>query len=225
MLQWHSRTAVRFLGYGILILLLFQALVMIAGTGDDALALFVRPKPTDVFGTSEFSAVELLQTALLLASILVTGWYAASLPLTRPLTTVAALFLLLMLVREQDYFIDQWLPWGTWRLPAALVAVCLGYVAWRNRPELRRQGHALATSAAFGLLFAGLLVLLGFSRVFGQTDLWTALLADDYQRIAKLAAEEMTELLGYCLVLAGCIELRYSPLRREARQRGEGQGR
>jgi hypothetical protein len=55
-----------------------------------------------------------------------------------------------------------------------------------------------------------LLVLMGFSRVFGQTVLRTALLADDYQRIAKLAAEELTELLGYCLLLAGCIEFRYA---------------
>ena len=102
MLQWHSRMAIRFISYGILILLLFQALVMIAGRGDDALALFVRPKPTDVFGTSEFSAVELLQTALLLICILITGWYARSLPPTRPMTTIIALFLLLMLVRDQD---------------------------------------------------------------------------------------------------------------------------
>jgi len=223
MLQWHSRMAIRFISYGILILLLFQALVMIAGRGDDALALFVRPKPTDVFGTSEFSAVELLQPALLLICILVTGWYARSLPPTRPMTTIIALFLLLMLVREQDYFIDQWLPWGTWLLPATLVAVCLGYLAWRNRHELRLQGRLLGSSPAFGLLFAGLLVLVGFSRIFGQTDLWMALLADDYQRIAKLAAEEMTELLGYCLLLTGCIELRYSPLGREAGHRDDRQ--
>jgi len=224
MLQWHSRTAIRFLSYGTLILLLFQTLVMIAGTGDDALGLFIRPKPTDVFGTSEFSTVELLQTALLFASIAVTGWYAASLPQTRPMTTVIALFLVLLLVREQDYHIDQWLPWGTWLLPAALVAICLAFVAWRSRLELRLQGDALATSAAFGLLFAGLLILVGFSRIFGQTGLWTALLEDDYQRIVKLAAEEKTELLGYCLLLAGCIELRYSPLRRASGHQDDDRG-
>ncbi len=210
MSHWRSQYALRYFSYAILILLLLQTLVWIAGRGDDALALFVRPKPTDVYGTSEFSVVEILQTALLLAAITVTAWHARTLPDSRPLTPFFALFLLLMLVREQDYFIDQWLPWGTWRLPGVLVLLALLFVALRGRSALRVQGRLYAGTACFGLVFAGLLVLMGFSRVFGQTALWTALLADDYQRIAKLAAEELTELLGYCLLLVGCIEFRYA---------------
>lgn len=210
MTRWLGRPTVRYLGYGIFTLVLFQALVLVAGRGDDALALFVRPKPTDVFGTSEFSVVEFLQSILLLASILVTAWHAKSVPHSRPLTGVLALFLLLLLVREQDYYIDQWLPWGTWRLPAVIVLAALVIAIRRSLATFLDQLRAFAGSASFGVLFAGFLVLIGFSRVFGQTALWTALLADDYQRIAKLAAEEMTELLGYCFILAGCIEIRFA---------------
>jgi len=37
---------------------------------------------------------------------------------------------------------------------------------------------------------------------------WIALMDEDSYRIVKLAAGEMTELLGYCVVAAGCDESR-----------------
>ena len=59
----------------------------------------------------------------------------------------------------------------------------------------------------FGLLFAALTIILAFSRVFGQSDFWEAIMGDSYQRIVKLAAEEITKLLGYVLLVIVMIEM------------------
>ena len=111
MAPWHNNPWLRYPAYLLSVALLFQVLVWIASTGDDALRLFVKPNPTDVFGTSEFSLVETAQSLVLAACILVMGWHCRRGKEMRSLGIVLALGLLLMLIREQDYFLDRWLSW------------------------------------------------------------------------------------------------------------------
>jgi hypothetical protein len=203
MAPWHENPWLRFLAYLLSVVLLFQVLVWIASAGDDALRLFVKPNPGDVFGTSEFSLVEAAQSLVLAACALVMGWHSRSDKEVRSLGIVLALGLLIMLIREQDYHLDRWLSWE-WL--ALVAAGATAMVVRRNHAAIRRQARGFAKSAGFGLFFAGLTIAVGFSRVFGQKALWIALMDAESYRIVKLAAEEMTELLGYCLILAGCIE-------------------
>jgi hypothetical protein len=203
MAPWHENPWLRYAAYLLSVVLMFQVLVWIASTGDDALRLFVKPNPTDVFGTSEFSLVETAQSLVLCACVLVMGWHCRADNEVRNLGIVLALGFLTMLIREQDYHIDRWLSWEWLALVAAGAMVA---VVRRNHVAIRRQSREFARTAGFGLMFAGLTIAVGFSRVFGQKALWIALMDAESYRIVKLAAEEMTELLGYCLILAGCIE-------------------
>src|SRR5690606_28976404 len=50
-----------------------------------------------------------------------------------------------------------------------------------------------------------LVLLLVYSRLFGMTTLWHGLLAENYVRVFKNAAEECTELLGYSLIMAAAL--------------------
>ncbi len=59
------------------------------------------------------------------------------------------------------------------------------------------------------LLFAGAVILFGFSLLVGHEPLWMSILGDSYQRVAKLAVEEFIELIGYFLWLIGTIEYTY----------------
>jgi hypothetical protein len=56
-------------------------------------------------------------------------------------------------------------------------------------------------------MVTGFLVTFVFSRLFGRTKLWEAILEADYNRWGKNAAEEGIELLGYSLFLIAGIEI------------------
>ena len=121
MASWHENPWLRFPAYLLSVVLLFQVLVWIASTGDDALRLFVKPNPGDVFGTSEFSWLEAAQSLVLAACVLVMGWHSRPDREARSLGIVLALGLLIMCIREQDYHLDRWL---SWEWPALAAATC-----------------------------------------------------------------------------------------------------
>lgn len=205
---WREKMWLRYLSYFFLILLMFQILVLIAAEGDDALGLFFRPNPGDIFGTSEFSIVEMLQSALLAATVLALGTHPRSRDRPRELAVFLSLAFLVLLIREQDYHLDRWIHQGAWIWPALIACVFAARIALKRRSEISAQTRAFSNTASFGLVFSGLAIAAGFSRIFGQKALWIGLLDEDSYRICKLAAEEMTELLGYSLILAGCLEFR-----------------
>ena len=76
-----------------------------------------------------------------------------------------------------------------------------------------------------------------FVRLIGHEPLWVAILGDDYQRVVKLAVEELMEIAGYYFWLIGTIEYTYQaraialrepqPVvakRRERRRKTKGRG-
>lgn len=205
-MAWRNNPWLRYTSYLLLIALLLQGIVWLAAGDEDALDIFVRLNSTDVFGTSEFSLVEILQSIALAACIAVCAGTARISASTRPLAVLLSLMFLVMLIREQDFFIERWLPWTSWLWPALITLAVAIYLALSRRNALTEQLRAFVPTAAFGLMFAGMAVVIGFSRVLGQKALWIALLDEQTYRIAKLAAEELIELVGYCLLVAASVE-------------------
>lgn len=61
-------------------------------------------------------------------------------------------------------------------------------------------------SHAFVFIFLGLAIVLAFSRVFGTTALWQAVLADvTMAKAVKNTVQEGLELLGYLLIFRGTL--------------------
>lgn len=82
---------------------------------------------------------------------------------------------------------------------------CLLQVA-RARGRLLDQLAAFSGTSAFSLMLAGFLVVVIYSQLFGQKELWLAVLDPEIYRPVKDLVEESSELLGYLLMLFGAAE-------------------
>ena len=80
-----------------------------------------------------------------------------------------------------------------------------------------REFEGYVESFSFGLFAAGFLGTFAFSRLYGRSEMWEALLAERYVRVFKDAAEEVTELFGYTLLMFAMVELVLWIRRRQAR--------
>jgi hypothetical protein len=194
-----------FLGITIFTLLLTQLEVEFPGS----LKLHVMVNPSDQFGTSEFSPIEIIQPIIVAVCGALMLWVANYCPSQRPIAIPFGGLALVFMIRELDYFLDRFLVDNLWQVligfPAAFVIV---YV-YRLRKRLKIAWVRIWPSPGMALLFAGAVVLFGFVQFVGHEPLWMSLLGEHYQRVAKLAAEEFIELIGYLLWLIGTIEYTY----------------
>jgi hypothetical protein len=111
------------------------------------------------------------------------------------------------LIREQDAHLDAHVFDGAWQLLVGLLILpCLALVI-RRRRDFVAEFARYANSFSFGLFAGGFLTTYVFSRLYGRSEIWEAILGDRYLRTFKDAAEEVTELFGYTLILIAVIEL------------------
>ncbi len=207
MRSMRDKTVLRFFLYFFLVALFFQGLVWVAQSAPDGLNLFVQSSPDDDLGNSEFSSVEMLQSGCLLIGLLLSVWIVTRNDHRRFAALALAVLQALMLIREQDYFFEVLIGRSMWQIPIYLALIAGALVFFRSRDRVSQSWLWMKQRSWFGLLFAALTIILAFSRVFGQSDFWEAIMGDSYQRIVKLAAEEITELLGYVLLVIVMIEM------------------
>lgn len=119
----------------------------------------------------------------------------------RPAWALIGGFFLCMLIREMDFAFD--LLWhGAWVWFAlAVTLVCLAFGVRHRAAALRGLVH-FVSHPNYGMMCAGLLCILVFSRLFGMHVLWQELMLDGYNRVVKNMVEEGCELVGYgfCLM-------------------------
>ncbi|WP_111413287.1 hypothetical protein [Billgrantia lactosivorans] len=156
---------------------------------------------------SERGFTELAQSALLALSSLLLLYTRQVLKVMPTLTLLMFAFVFASLIREQDALLDLHVHDGAWQVLVTLVLLpCLALVIWR-RQRFAQEFIAYSNSFSFGFFASGFLVTYVFSRLFGRSEMWMAILGEHYQRTFKDAAEESTELLGYCLLLIAVVEL------------------
>jgi multisubunit Na+/H+ antiporter MnhB subunit len=163
----------------------------------------------DIYGTSEYSPIELIQPLILAVCGLLMLWVARIYPPQRPLAYVFGGLAIMFFVRELDYFLDRFLADNLWQALIVIVGSLLIVFAVRNRRRLRIALIRIWPSPGLALIFSGAVVLFAFVRLVGHEALWQAILGDDYIRVIKLAVEEFIELVGYLLCLIGSIEYAY----------------
>ncbi|WP_148253558.1 hypothetical protein [Aidingimonas lacisalsi] len=116
-------------------------------------------------------------------------------------------FLFSSFIREQDSYLDTYVFDGAWQVLVTFVVLpCLIQVI-RRRHDFVREFECYSNTFSFGLFAAGFLTTYAFSRLYGRSEVWMAILGDHYARTFKDAAEEVTELFGYALLLFAVIEL------------------
>ena len=122
------------------------------------------------------------------------------------LSALLAGMALLALVRELDYFFDNYVFDGAWQIIALLVALATGFFVFKHRQGLRSSIQEFTSKASFGYMTSAFIVLFLFSRMIGKQILWKIIMGENYLRIVKTFVEESTELFGYALLVIAAME-------------------
>lgn len=171
-----------------------------------SLVFMYDTEPSDYHKFRESSMTEMVQElTLLLTSIILwsTGFYNKAI---RPLAYLMGGFFAAAYVREHNAFLDEKLFDGGWQLLAYSIAAITIFLVHRNRSNLLQSILKYVDSRSFGILIMGFIVTFFYSRLYGETYMWKAVMEDAYMRDVKNASEESIELLGYSIILFGAIE-------------------
>jgi hypothetical protein len=194
-----------FLGVAFVTWMLTQLEISFPGS----LKLHVIVNEGDVYGTSEFSPVEIIQPLMLGICGLLMAWVAKYCPSQRPIAFPFGGLALAFLIRELDFYFDRYLIDNLWQVLVAVAGAFVITYIYRQRRRMKVAWARVWPSPGIALLFAGAVILFAFVRLVGHEPLWQSILGADYQRVVKLAVEEFIELIGYFLWLIGTIEYVY----------------
>lgn len=162
---------------------------------------------------SELGFTEITQSLVLATCCAMLIYVRHVLKVWPTVTLLLLAFVAASLVREQDYFLDNYVARHTWKVLVALIvipSITWVIIHWRRFLE---EFTYYSNTFAFGLFTAGLLTTYIFSRLYGRQDFWRAVLEESYVGTFKSAAEEVVELLGYSLILFATLELLLLALR------------
>lgn len=155
---------------------------------------------------TELGFIEISHTILLTLCALILAYAAWRYPQWRVLAGAMSIAFAGLMIRENDQILEIWLPHGFWKWPVSVLAAGLVWILIRHRETLIQQAGRIAHTLPMGILIAGFTAM-AFSRFFGRTSFWQAVMEEKYLRVVKTAAEESTELFGIGLLTAGVVEL------------------
>ena len=196
----------RYVLYFISIAFVTWALTQMEIASPGSLKLHVVISESDIYGTSEFSPIEIIQSIILGICGLIMLWVARYCPSQRPIAFGFGGLALVFLIRESDYFLDRFIVDNLWQVLVAILGSLLIVYTYRHRKRLTIALARIWPSPGVTLLFAGAIILFAFVPLVGHEPLWQSILGDAYQRVIKLAIEEFIELMGYYLWMIGTIE-------------------
>lgn len=197
---------IRYTVYFIGIAFVTWALTQMELSSPGSLKLHILADAGDVYGTSEYSPVEIIQAIILGACGAIMAWVARYCPSQRPIAFLFGGMALAFLIRELDYFLDRYIIDNLWQVLVVIVAALVIAYTYRQRRRLRIAFARIWPSPGLTFLFCGAVILFAFVRLVGHEPLWMSILGDAYQRVVKLAIEEFIELIGYFLWMVGTIE-------------------
>ncbi len=197
---------IRYLAYFVSVALITWAITQLELSSPGSLKLHVIVNETDVYGTSEYSPVEIVQSIILLVCGLVMAWVAAYCPSQRPLAFLIGGLALMFLIRELDYFFDRFIIDNLWQALIVVVGALVIAYTYRHRRRLVVALARIWPSPGLSLLFAGALILFAFAPLVGHEPLWQSIIGEHYLRVTKLAIEEFIELIGYFLWMIGTLD-------------------
>ena len=113
---------------------------------------------------------------------------------------------LFAVVRELDGFLDsQWFK-GAYKYLNAPIVLAFVVIAFKHRSDLLAELGRAGPPLSMVLMFLGFFLVVGYSQVLGQKELWQAAMGEDYLRLVKNTVEESSELVGFLMILFGAVE-------------------
>jgi hypothetical protein len=200
---------IRYITYFVAIALVMALLTRLEISFPGALRLQTFAGPADVIGTSEYSPVEIIQSLILVICGSLLGWTAKHCPSQRPVAILFVGVALAFLLRENDYFLDTYVADNFWQVMTAIVSALVIVYCYRQWRRLRIAWFRVWPSPGLALYFAGAVIVFAGATFIGHEPFWQAVQGEHYQRVVKLAAEELIEFIGYALWLVGTVEYTY----------------
>ncbi|OLQ89425.1 hypothetical protein BIY21_15255 [Vibrio ponticus] len=147
----------------------------------------------------EESVTEFMEQIMLIISASSFYYLAKTKPQLKHAAVLIGSFFLVMLIRENDGFLDH-IAHGSWVYPALFVTFSALFYAFKNGKQTLDQMAVILSSNYMNMLILGVVLLLVYSRLFGMGDFWKGVMQEHYIRDVKNIAEEGTELLAYCII-------------------------
>jgi hypothetical protein len=121
------------------------------------------------------------------------------------LYTILALLPVIAAFRELDSVLDR-IFHGAWIIPAAIIYMIIFYkiIKWFN--QLKGEVLCFVQTQQMVFLGIGFLIVVIFAQLSGQQIVWRAVLGQNYLRVIGRLVEELTEFLGYFILLVGSVE-------------------
>ncbi|MEM9297478.1 MAG: hypothetical protein AAGA64_03740 [Bacteroidota bacterium] len=154
----------------------------------------------------ENSLTEYFQEGTFLLTVLAYLFCTFNYKNTAPLSLLLGGFFLMAFIREFDAVLDAYVYDGAWQTLVLLVIALVGYRSFQSRKPLLETIPDYMVSYPFGLMIGGMLVTFIYSRLFGETIMWKAVMEENYVRDVKNAVEESVELLGDSIILFAGLE-------------------
>lgn len=155
-------------------------------------------------GLSESSITENLHNLFILGSSLAFIAGAVRFPEKRGYLAIVGTLFMGLFIRENDVWFD-FIWQGFWQVPAAIALVIGSTVVWRNRETVTEPFFQHFDSRYFTFVYLGFLLLVVFSRLFGTSAIWEAVMQGAYTPGFKTVIQEGLELLGYTIVFYGSL--------------------
>ena len=133
-------------------------------------------------------------------------WVGRKSPDKNAFTTLMVGMALMGLIREYNNFFQEYFFVGAWTILLLLTGIVTAYLVYRKRHKLISGITDFIQRPSFGLVVAGFLIIVVFSRLFGLPRFWEPIMGDNFMRPVMRVAEEGTELLGYILLMLGALE-------------------
>jgi len=201
----------RIIGYGCLILLTNYIIFKDAGVS-------VQDK------FSEYSFVETAQSIYLLVSVIYLFFLYYKFKNFKPLLLLIGGFLMVIFIREQDFFLDE-IYHGAWLPFAMAVTILTLFFVIKKWKQLKENILEYVNTPSFGIIICSLMEIFIFSRLFGNKNVWYNFFNTEtfipLQHAVKNAAEEGSELFGYTMILISLFEFAHYLITRD-KQKNKG---
>lgn len=110
------------------------------------------------------------------------------------------------IIRENDYLLETYVFDEAWEVFVTIGLIYLGYTLIRTFRSVSHQFTIFTHTQPFVCFVLGFFIVIVFSRIVGQQNLWRALLQERHHRMIGGFIEEIMEFLGYCILLIGALE-------------------
>ncbi|NLY03385.1 MAG: hypothetical protein GXZ15_00850 [Campylobacter sp.] len=154
----------------------------------------------DTVGLKEDSLTEYSQAIYLFMTAAIFFYISKKKANLKQACVLISAFFIVMLIRESDAYFDK-ISHGSWVYFALFVTFIAIFYSLKTAKfnGLSNQLYCYTQSPSYGLMLAGLITILVFSRLFGTGEIWHIVLKDHYLRIVKDIIQESLESFGYTL--------------------------